>query len=106
MLNTVKQQVLDATGFVLPDAYLMRTILVTVFVILGCQGDAYAADALYRREVNDKNPGGKDLVMTLQELRRDEKTSDCQGEIRLWRLRPFGHVHRARSLRYRSRTQN
>jgi hypothetical protein len=37
--------------------------------------DAQAADALYRREVNQKNPDGKDLVMTVEEVRRDEKTS-------------------------------
>src|SRR5688572_21682577 len=31
-----------------------------------------------RREINEKNPGGKDLVMTFQELRRDEKTSTAK----------------------------
>jgi hypothetical protein len=30
---------------------------------------------LHRREVNQKNPGGKDLIMTFEELSRDEKTS-------------------------------
>ena len=30
---------------------------------------------LHRRDVNQKDPDGKDLVMTFEELRRDEKTS-------------------------------
>jgi hypothetical protein len=33
------------------------------------------AAPLIRREVKQANPGGKDLVMTFEELRRDEKTS-------------------------------
>jgi hypothetical protein len=36
---------------------------------------ATAADTLHHREVNEKNPGGKDLIMTFEELRRDENTS-------------------------------
>lgn len=36
---------------------------------------ALAAGDLYHREVNQKNPGGKDLVLTFQELKHDQKTS-------------------------------
>ncbi len=36
---------------------------------------AMAADSLHRREVNIKNPGGKDFIMAFEELQRDEKTS-------------------------------
>ena len=54
----------------------MRTLLLTtLFFSLTFQPATRAADALYHREVNQKNPGGKDLVMTFQELRRDDKTS-------------------------------
>ena len=34
-----------------------------------------AQGALYHRDVNENNPGGKDLVMTFEERSRDEKTS-------------------------------
>lgn len=36
---------------------------------------AHASDKLYHREVNEKNPGGKNLVMTFEETKREEKTS-------------------------------
>jgi hypothetical protein len=36
---------------------------------------------LYRREVNQKNAGGKDLIMTFEELRRDERTSTAKFKI-------------------------
>ena len=36
---------------------------------------AIAADTLHHREVNEKHPGGKDLIMKFEELHRDAKTS-------------------------------
>jgi hypothetical protein len=39
---------------------------------------AMAADPLHHQEVNIKNPGGKDLLMKFDELRRDEKTSTAK----------------------------
>ena len=54
----------------------MRNLLVltlSLVIILG--SPAAAADTLYRRDVKQANPGGKDLIMSFQEIRRDEKTS-------------------------------
>lgn len=55
-----------------------RTIAVVLSLVLSVPAPAPAADALHRREINQKNPGGKDLVMTFQELRRDEKISTAK----------------------------
>jgi len=52
----------------------MRTLLLGVAVSLLSPNYAWSAD-LYRRDVNQVNPGGKDLVMSFQELRRDKRTS-------------------------------
>jgi hypothetical protein len=51
-------------------------------VLIGASFGAGAADeALYRREVNEKNPRGKDLVMTVQELRRLKEWKAQDGDI-------------------------
>jgi hypothetical protein len=55
----------------------MPNVLTIAFVAL-CVSTMAFAQGLHRREVNEKNPGGKDLVMTAQELRRDERTSEVK----------------------------
>ena len=56
----------------------MYARLVTLLITLAFASFATAADVLHRREINQKNPGGKDLVMTFEEIRRDEKTSTAK----------------------------
>jgi hypothetical protein len=58
----------------------MRTLLISVGVLLVTANGLRSADALYRREVNEKSadPTGKNLVITFQETRRDEKTSTAK----------------------------
>jgi len=66
------------------------------------------APTLYRREVNQKNPRGKDLVMTFEELRRDEKTSTVKVTFKsgasvpsiMFIVRGFYDIARARGARY------
>src|SRR5262245_19567776 len=52
----------------------MRPLLLTLLLGFLFPTDAVAAD-LYRRDINQVNPGGKDLVMSFEEVRRDAKTS-------------------------------
>jgi len=69
---------------------------------------AIAAEKLHRREVNQKNPGGKDLVMTFEELRRDEKTSTAKVKhvsgasvpSIMFTVRGFYDIARARGATY------
>ena len=50
--------------------------LIVLTVLLAMQGNNVAAgDVLLKREVNQKNPGGKDLVISIEEMRRDERVS-------------------------------
>jgi cytochrome c oxidase assembly protein Cox11 len=56
-------------------------VLCVAFAVLVAQ-TAFAADPLYKRTVNDKNPGGKDLVMTVEEVQRAEKTSEVKVTYR------------------------
>ena len=54
----------------------MRNLLALSFILvltLGTPGEP--ADILHRREVKQVNPGGKDLRMSFEEVRRDDKTS-------------------------------
>lgn len=70
----------------------MRTAnLMLIFVTLmlwGCSiaqhspGTAKLEPVRYRNEVNETNAGGKNLVMTFEELRRDEKTSTVKVTFR------------------------
>jgi hypothetical protein len=54
----------------------MGNLSVLIFVLVTTLGSpSEAADALHRRDVKQINPGGKDLIMSFQEIRRDEKTS-------------------------------
>jgi hypothetical protein len=50
-------------------------------IALGLVAEA-SAEALYHREVDQRNPGGKDLIMSAQELRRDSKTSEIKVVFR------------------------
>jgi hypothetical protein len=58
----------------------LYTLIAVLLLALG--GIAEAEEALLHREVNEKNPGGKDLVMTFQEMRRDEKTSTVKTTMK------------------------
>ena len=54
----------------------MRNLLALSFIFvltLGTPGEP--ADTLHRREVKQVNPGGKDLRMSFEEVRREDKTS-------------------------------
>lgn len=54
----------------------MRTSFSLVSVIIfGLSAMTKAAEPLHHREVTQKNPGGKDLIITLTEVRREDKTS-------------------------------
>lgn len=53
---------------------LRLVVALTCALILGCTEDI-PNDQLVHREVNQKNPGGKDLVMTFREISREERTS-------------------------------
>lgn len=49
-------------------------IILFIGLLCGAVGNVLAVE-LHRREVEQKNPGGKDLVMAFEEVSRDEKTS-------------------------------
>jgi hypothetical protein len=57
------------------------TLLLIALILCGCSrekhspGTAKFGSILYRNEVNETNAEGKNLMMTFEELRRDEKTS-------------------------------
>lgn len=46
-------------------------LLVLVWIGVASIQFSDAADELHRREVNQKNPGGKDLIMTFEETKRE-----------------------------------
>jgi len=54
---------------------MRASIIAFVSLATALISSSQAAEALYHREINEKNPGGKDLKMTVQEIRRDERTS-------------------------------
>ena len=82
--------------------------LATLLLVFFSQNAMQGADALYHREINQKNPGGKDLVMSFQELRRGDKTSEVKVTFVsgatvascLFILRGFYDIARARSVPY------
>ena len=84
-------------------AFTLVLATLTVFVL-----PAGAAGPLVRNEVNQRNPGGKDLVMTFQEVRRDEKTSLAKVAYRsgasvpssMFVVRGFYDVAKARGYKY------
>ena len=57
------------------------TLILIALMLCGCSraqhspGTAKLEPVLYRNEVNETNAEGKNLTMTFEELRRDEKTS-------------------------------
>jgi len=63
---------------------IMRSAAVVVIAafIAASFAACASAEALYRREVNQRNPGGKDLVMSVEELRRDSRTSEIKLTFR------------------------
>ncbi len=77
-------------------------------LLLALSGVAKAEEPLLRREVNEKNPGGKDLVMTFQEMRRDEKTSTVKTTMKsgasvpssMFIVRGFYDIANARGATY------
>ena len=83
----------------------MRNLLVLIFVLLTTVGTPLqAADNLHRRQVKQVNPGGKDLVMSFEEVRRDEKTSlakvtfvsGASGPASMFVVRGFYDIAKAR----------
>lgn len=95
----------------------MRTTHLTLFLIAallgGCTTECHPVPepverALYRREVNETNRGGKDLVMTFQELSRDEKTSTAKVTFKsgasvpsiMFVVRGFYDIAKARDAGY------
>jgi hypothetical protein len=85
-----------------------RAVALAVLIVSVSLAAATAADQLIRREVNQNNPGGKDLVMTFEELRRDEKTSLAKVVHRsgasvasaMFVVRGFYDVSKARGFKY------
>jgi hypothetical protein len=84
--------------------------ILAIAMLIGCAfiEPATAADALIRREMNQKNPPGKDLMMTFEELRRDEKTSLAKVVHRsgasvpsaMFVVRGFYDISRTRGFKY------
>jgi hypothetical protein len=52
-------------------------IPLALLCLLGANPSAHAQH-LHRAEINQPNPGGKDTIIKLEELRRDAKTSEIQ----------------------------
>lgn len=85
-------------------------LLLVVALLSGCTAKQQPphTPTLYRNEVNQKNPEGKDLVMTFQELRRDEKTSIVKVKFEsgasvpsiMFIVRGFYDIAQARGVRY------
>jgi hypothetical protein len=63
-----------------PSVNSMRPIVLVV--IVAAFAGSFVTDAnaemLYRRQVDQRNPGGKDLIMSAEELRRDPKISEIK----------------------------
>lgn len=84
----------------------LHTFVAVLLLTLG--GIAEAEEPLLRREVNEKNPGGKDLVMTFQEIRRDEKVSTVKTTMKsgasvpssMFIIRGFYDIANARGATY------
>lgn len=69
---------------------------------------APAGEKLFHLEVNDKNPGGKDLVMSFEEVKREEKTSTVKVIMKsgasvpsaMFIMRGFYDLANKRKMRY------
>ena len=59
-----------------PQRNLLRAVLIVPG--LAFSQSLPAAEEIYRREFNAKNPGGKVLVITVQGVSRDDKTSSVR----------------------------
>ena len=74
---------------------------------LGCTEDI-PKEQLVHREVNQKNPGGKDLVMTFRKISREERTSLAKVTYRsgasvpstMFVVHGFYEVAKARKSKY------
>ncbi len=100
----------------------VRKVGGSLFEITDSSGETYAASflvtakapaiqavaPLHRREVNLKDPGGKDLIMTFEELSREERTSTATiqhlsgGSVgsSMFVIRGFFDIARARGAAY------
>jgi hypothetical protein len=86
---------------------MARAIATLITMFLLC-GSAVPADQLVFREVNQKNPGGKDLNMVFREVSREEKTSLAKVTRRsgasvhssMFVVRGFYDIAKARGAKY------
>jgi hypothetical protein len=86
---------------------MRQAIVALIFTFLLC-GSATPADQLVHREVNQKNPAGKDLIMTFREVSRDERTSLAKVTFRsgasvpssMFVARGFYDIAKARGAKY------
>jgi hypothetical protein len=82
--------------------------IVVLVMLCACTICESRADTLIDREVRQTNPGGKDLVMRFQEIRRDERTSLAKVAYRsgasvpssMFVVRGFYDIAKARGLKY------
>jgi hypothetical protein len=85
----------------------MRQGIAALIVTFSLCGSAIPADFVHR-EVNQKNPGGKDLIMTFREVSRDERTSLAKVTFRsgasvpssMFVARGFYDIAKARGAKY------
>ena len=84
-----------------------KQLLVVFMLSAPAVADVLAVD-LHRREVDQKNPGGKDLVMSFEEVSRDERTSLARVTYKsggsvgasMFVVRGFYDIARARGAAY------
>lgn len=56
----------------------MCALFLITSVLVAFSGSSAIADGLIKREVNQVNPGGKNLIISFAEVRRDEKVSTAR----------------------------
>ena len=91
----------------------MWKLLITVMLTCLFPANVIAAD-LYRRDIDQLNPGGKHLVMSFEEVRREEKTSLAKVTYKsgasvassMFTARCFYDIARARGALYFIKLKN
>lgn len=82
--------------------------MLAVGTLVLCTTVTFAADRLVHRDINQVNPGGKDLKITFREVSRDEKTSLVKVTYRsgasvassMFVVRGFYDIAKARGAKY------
>ncbi len=85
-----------------------RGFLAVVCLTFASTPSASAAEKLFHLEVNEKNPGGKDLVINFEEVKREEKTSTVKVTMKsgasvpstMFIMRGFYDLAQKRKMRY------